>query len=199
MTTSYRLLTAALLLAGIALPARGGENPGDSSQPGAVTKGFYFGTTTRSTSGSCWGVNVGVYADFHLTSLLGLQLDLGYVTEGSVIRSCSDARLDYVQFAVLARFDQPRSRYRDEYNFRPKLLGGLAVNTRVKTRTHGFEEEYEHFFQDTELSLIFGCGFDYYVWSNRAVTFEFRFDLDLSDLCGGWASNTAHFLMGMTL
>jgi hypothetical protein len=175
------------------------EIPGDSTASGPVTKGFYLGTTTRSTAGSCWGVNVGGYANFHLTNLLGLQLDLGYVTEGSLIRSSSDARLDYVQFAVLARFDQPRSPYRDEYNFRPKLMGGLALNTRVKTRTHRLGEENEHFFQHEALSLIFGGGFDHHVWSRRAITFEFRFDLDLSDVRGGWISNTAHFLVGMTL
>jgi hypothetical protein len=211
------LMLLALSLSLGAAQGFGNELPGDSSAPGPVTKGFYFGATSSHFTGeSCtlwssrYGGNVGMYANFPLTDLLGLQLDMSYLAKGAqieeafdrdgiLIRSAADVRLDYVQFAVLARLGQPRSRFRDEYAFRPKLLGGFALNTRVQTRVHGLSEEYEHFFQDTELSLIFGGGFDLDVWSNRAVTFDFRFDLGLSDVCADWKNNTARFLMGMTL
>jgi hypothetical protein len=217
MTTWYRLLTAALLLTSVALPVRGDEKPRDSCAPGPVTKGFYIGATSSHFTGetcagwdSRWGGNFGVYANYPLTNLLGLQLDLGYVSKGAqieesfdpdgdLIQGSADIRLDYVQFAVLTRLSQPRSGFRDEYAFRPKLLGGFALNTRVKTRVHGVGEAWEHFFRDTELSLVFGGGFDHCIWGERAITIEFRFDLALSDVCGDWKNNTAHFLTGMTL
>ena len=212
-----RLLRSALLISFLSAQGFANDNPGDSSAPGPITKGFYFGVTSSHFSGeSCtlWGSrfggNAGMYANFPLTDLLGLQLDIGYVTKGAqieeaydrdglLIRPAADVRLDYVQFAVLTRLGQPRSGYRDEYHLRPKLLGGFALNTRVKTRVHGLSEDWEHSFQDTELSLVFGGGFDHSFWGKRAVTFEFRFDLGLSDVYADWKNNTAHFLMGMTL
>jgi hypothetical protein len=226
MTTWYRLLTAILLLTGVALPACGDENPGDSSAPGPVTRGFYFGATSSyftaqsgsspiidepdTLFGSRYGGNIGVYANYPLTDLLGLQLDLGYVSKGAqideeydrkgdLIQPAADVRLDYVQFAVLVRLGQPKSRFRDEYNLRPKLLGGFALGTKVKTRTHGLVETYEHIFHDTELSLIFGGGLDYCIWGDRAVTFEFRFDLALTDVYKDWNNSTARFLVGFSL
>ena len=212
-----RLLQLALLITLPTAQSFGNDIPGDSCEPGPITRGFYFGATsshftgeTCTQWGSRYGGNVGAYANFPLTSLLGLQLDLSYVSKGAqieeaydrdmvLIRETADVRLDYVQFAVLTRLGQPRSGFKDEYNFSPRLLGGFALNTRVKTRLRGLAEEWEHFFRDTELSLVFGGGFDHRVWGKRAVTFEFRFDLGLSDVSGDWKNNTARFLVGMTL
>jgi len=211
-----RLPLLALLIAFPTAQGFSNEIPGDSTTPGPVTRGFYFGATSSHFTGedctlwnSRYGGDVGMYANFPLTRLLGLQLDLGYLSKGAQIeeafypdgtklRGRADVRLDYVQFAVLVRLGQPRSGFRDEYNFRPKLLGGFALGTRVKTRTHGLGEEFEHFFHDTELSLVFGGGFDHGIRGDRAVTLEFRFDLGLSNVYTDWKNNTGRFLVGMT-
>jgi|GEM_PF-6527516 len=211
------LLLLTLMLTLHAAQGFGNQNPGDSSAPEPSTLGFYFGAAcahfaggSSAPWGSRYGPDMGAYADFGMTDLLSLQLDMAYISKGArkeelyinVVRKlqlAGDIRLGYVQFAVLARMDQPRSRFRDERNIQPKLLGGFAISTLVETTSRGLVEEEIPHFRDTELSLVFGGGFDYRVWGRRAVTFDFRFDLGLSNIYADWSSNTARFLVGMTL
>jgi len=211
------LLLLTVMLSFHAAQGFGSENPGDSSVPEPPTLGFYFGATCSHFAGessapwdSRYGPDMGAYADFGMTDLLGLQLELAYLSKGGrieeqfypssgVLRPSADIRLGYVQFAVLARLSQPRSRFKDERNFQPKLLGGFAISSLAETTSRGLAEEEVPHFRDTELSLVFGGGFDHRIWGRQAVTLDFRFDLGLSDIYADWSSNTARFLVGLTL
>lgn len=217
MTTWYRLLTATLLLTGVALPAHGDEPTNDSTRQGTKVFGFYVGTSLSNFGGestpqwvSRFGSVVGTYGVFYLTDLFALQTDLSldskggrieerYDSDGVQINPAADIRLGYVEFAILARLNQPISRYRDECNFRPKLLLGFAIGTKVSTSARGIADYLQPHFRDAELSLIFGGGFDQLVWGKRSLTIDLRFGLGMSDVYADWHNNDARFLVGFSL
>jgi hypothetical protein len=219
MTSLYRLLTAILLLAGVALPARGDEPAINSTRKGTTVFGFYVGTTLSDFGGestpqwvSRFGSVVGTYGVFYLTDLLALQTDLSldskggrieerYDSDGVQINPAADIRLGYVEFAVLARMNQPISRYRDECNFRPKLLLGFAIGTKVSTSGRGIADYLQPHFRDADLILIFGGGFDQLVWGKRSLTIDLRFGFGMRDVFADWVNSDAdaRFLVGFSL
>jgi hypothetical protein len=180
------LLLLTLMLTFHAAQGLGNQNPGDSCLPGLPALGFYFGA---ACSDSRYGPDMGAYANFGMTDLLGLQFELAYISKG--------AQLGYVQVAVLARMNQPRSRFRDERNFRPKLLAGFGFATKVSDSRWDHKDNWA--FEDTQFSFIFCGGFDHCIWGRRSVTFDFRVDLGMSGIFADWTSTTARFLVGMTL
>ena len=214
MNRIHRLLLGLSCVAVLTANSHGDELPIDTSRFGNRSFGFYLGVSAShftSASGTSWnsryGPDLGSVLIINLTDLIALQPELAYVSKGAkweeqtfpdgrVFLSAGDIRLGYIQFAVLARLNQPLSQYRDEHNFRPKLLAGFAFNTRVHTSARGIDPPD---FQDTELSFIFGGGFDQLVAPGRSVTADVRFDVGLNKVNLDWKNNTVRFLLGMTL
>jgi len=207
MTTWYRLLTAVLLLTGVALPAHSDEPTNDSTRQGTTVFGFYVGTTLSDFGDestpqwvSRFGSVVGTYGVFYLTDLFALQTDLSldskggnieerYDSDGLQINPAADIGLGYVEFAILARLN------------RPKLLLGFAIGTKVSTSARGIAGYLRPHFRDAELILIFGGGFDQRVWGKRSLTIDLRFGFGMSDVFADWNNSDAdaRFLVGFSL
>jgi hypothetical protein len=187
------------------------ELPLDSSRFGDRVVGFYVGVSASQFTDDSWnmryGPEFGAFMVLNLTDLLALQPELAYVSKGgkweegysssgASLGTNADIRLGYVQFAILARANQPLSQYRDEHNFRPKLLAGFSVNIKVNSSTRRSPPPD---FKDTEFSFIFGGGFDQRIGVRRCLTADFRYEFGLTNASTGLTCSTVHFLLGMTL
>jgi hypothetical protein len=213
MNCLRQLVPALTCIAVLAVSGYGGELPLDTSRFGNRSFGFYLGVAGSNFSSgesnwiNCYGPDFGSTATMNLTDLLALQGELAYISkgtkweellyrDGSFVQSSGNFRIGYLQLAVLARLNQPLSRYRDENLFRPKLLAGFGWSTRVYSSASGVELPD---FRRTDFSFIFGGGFDHRVALRRFLTVDVRFDVGLRTVFEDCSNHTIRFLLGMTL
>ncbi len=214
MKASKRLLWVTLTICIALGGSTGAQTAPDSAMESNPTHlGLQLGANSSHFTGissvpwnSRFGPYFGAYATYDMNDLLALQMELAYASKGARIeeamlgtaqsRAAADIRLAYVQWTVLARVDPPVSRYEKRVGFRPKLLAGFALGTRVSTSIRGFDNDGLNF-NDTELSLIFGGGFDYPAFGPYGLAIDFRFALGLSDIHADWKNNSASLLVGI--
>lgn len=213
MNCIQRLAMGLACVAVLAATGYGDDLPIDTSRAGNRTYGFYVGVSGSNFSGGStdwinrYGPDFGSTVTMNLTDLAALQGELAYITkgtkweeliykDGSVVRTSGGLNLGYLQLALLARLNQPLSKYRDENVLRPKLLAGFGWNTQVYSSADGVETPD---LNKTDFSFIFGAGFDHRISLRRFLTVDVRFDLGLRKVFDEGTNHTIRFLLGLTL
>lgn len=217
MTTGRVFLVLSLMLALANAPAHSSDKTDCTTLGQRTYVGIYTGVSFSHFTGpssapwdSRYGPVFGAYATYTMTDILALQMEIvrnskGAVQEkrlsgdGSTFIPEGGIKLNYVQWVVLARVNPPMNRYEEKFSFRPKILVGFALGIRTKTKLSGSVSEANLHFQDTEISLIFGGGFDHRIGRDRRITLDFRYDLGMSYIYADWKNNAASLLVGFAM
>jgi len=126
-------------------------------------------------SESLTGLAIGLTSTYSISEATGLTVDLLYSQEGYKLNG-SEHRLNYVQIPIL--FDLFFGELGEK--FRPKIYAGFTPGFLLNAKVN--DTEVDNFYNNFNVSLTGGLGFNYKVGSRVWLNTDLRAFLGLSDI-----------------